>query len=50
MEETKRLTSAIRDQLPVSEREALRKHIQEIQRLLEAKKDGTYSDAGKRPG
>ena len=50
MNETKRLTSAIRDQVPVSEREELRKRIQEIQKLLEAKRNGTFSDVNKKTG
>ena len=46
MEETKKLTQAIRDRLPVEEREQLRKKIQEIHMLLEERKekDGTQTE------
>ena len=38
MEETKKLTLALRDRMPSESRDELRKQIQEIQRLLEERK------------
>ena len=38
MEETKKLTLALRDRMPSDSRDELRKQIQEIQRLLEERK------------
>lgn len=39
MEETKKLTTAIREAYPREDRDDLRKRIQEIQRLLELRKE-----------
>jgi hypothetical protein len=46
MEETKKLTQAIRDRLPTTDREQLRQRIQEIHILLEERRaqDGAQAE------